>query len=453
MDNSAISSNRTDELCDNSLLKNRNFILHFFGSTISGFGDAFTLVALPWLVLEVTNSPIHLGLIMAAAGVPRAIVMLLGGALIDKVGAAATLLWSRVMFFILLSVLASLIWQQNLELWMLYAFSFASGVLGAFALPAAESLLPLLVKQLQLPKANGLILGGEQFGYLIAPAISGGMIWWVSNSNQATGHELDGLALIFAIDALTFLFAVISLLAVKLKRQKKATINYSFWKMTIDGFRHIKQDQSLLAFTIFLMLFGFLGNGPFFGLMPLFAKQNFTDGSATLGVLMSINGAGAITGILIGSLLRPKPSQLGPFLMSGYLLTGLGFASLSATDGMLSASITIYLTGMGCSWSMVAGISWIQVRVPETLLGRAISIIMFAFLGLVPLSISLNGFMANYFNVQNVMLVYGTLLALVSVLALTLSSIRSMGVTSGSSKQTFQGSGQQELLSNEQGVL
>lgn len=385
---------------------------------------------------------------MAVAGVPRAIVMLLGGAVIDRIGAASVLLWSRTLFFILLSVLALLIWQQNLELWMLYGFSFASGILGAFALPAAESLLPLLVQQQQLPKANGLILGGEQLGYLIAPAISGGLIWWASHNSQVTTHALDGLALIFAIDALTFLIAVIALLAIKVPGQSVTVVADGFWKMTLDGFRHVKQDNALLAFTLFLMLFGFLGNGPFFGLMPIFAKQNFADGSAALGVLMSINGAGAITGILIGSLLQPKPSQLGLFLMSGYLLTGVGFACLATTTDMLWASITVYLTGVGCSWSMVAGISWIQIRVPEALLGRTISIIMFAFLGLVPLSIALNGFMADAFAVQNVMLVYGVLLALVSVFALTLSSIRSMGVISNSSKHAFQRSGKPELVSS-----
>ena len=66
------------------MLRSRNFRLLWIGEAVSLLGDQFTLIALPWLVLQLTGDALAMGTVLALAGVPRAIFILLGGALTDR---------------------------------------------------------------------------------------------------------------------------------------------------------------------------------------------------------------------------------------------------------------------------------------------------------------------------------------------------------------------------------
>ena len=68
-------------------LKNPHYRLWLIGGTISFLGDQFYLVALPWLVLQQTGSAVAMGAIMMAGAIPRAVLMLMGGAVSDRVSA------------------------------------------------------------------------------------------------------------------------------------------------------------------------------------------------------------------------------------------------------------------------------------------------------------------------------------------------------------------------------
>lgn len=67
----------------------RNFRLLFAGTTTSLLGDQFALIATPWLVLKLTGDPLALGIVLALEGLPRALFMLLGGAVTDRLSRAS----------------------------------------------------------------------------------------------------------------------------------------------------------------------------------------------------------------------------------------------------------------------------------------------------------------------------------------------------------------------------
>src|SRR5258707_9061731 len=78
-----------------SPLSVRNFRLLWIGEGISLLGDQFYMIALPWLVLQLTGSPLALGTVMALAGIPRALFMLVGGAFVDRFSPHAVMLASN----------------------------------------------------------------------------------------------------------------------------------------------------------------------------------------------------------------------------------------------------------------------------------------------------------------------------------------------------------------------
>ena len=127
-----------------ALSRNTNFRLLFGGSTVSMFGDQFTLVALPWLVLKLTGDPGALGLVLAAMAVPRAVFMLIGGAVVDHFSARAVLLLARGANAVMVAILAAMVLTGTISMPWVYALAlgialrqpFIDVVLSGAATPA-----------------------------------------------------------------------------------------------------------------------------------------------------------------------------------------------------------------------------------------------------------------------------------------------------------------------------
>src|SRR5215208_4680144 len=92
----------------------------WIGASISQLGDQFYLVALPWLALQLTGSSLALGTILMAAGVPRAALMLVGGAVTDRFSARRVLMMTAGIRTVLVGTVAVLVWLQRIQLWELY---------------------------------------------------------------------------------------------------------------------------------------------------------------------------------------------------------------------------------------------------------------------------------------------------------------------------------------------
>src|SRR6476646_3200399 len=113
-------------------LRERNFRRLWIGSAISLLGDQFYLVALPWVVLQLTGSAIAMGTIMMAAAIPRAVLMLLGGALTDRTSPRRILMSTATARTLFVAAIGFLLWFHLLRLWQLYLLGFAFGVADAF---------------------------------------------------------------------------------------------------------------------------------------------------------------------------------------------------------------------------------------------------------------------------------------------------------------------------------
>src|SRR5262245_60594181 len=108
----------------------------WLGATISLLGDQFYLVALPWLGLQLTGSSLILGTLLMVAAIPRAVFMLIGGAVIDRFSARRVLMTTAAVRALLVGGVAALVWLHRIQLWELYALTFCFGVADAFSFPA-----------------------------------------------------------------------------------------------------------------------------------------------------------------------------------------------------------------------------------------------------------------------------------------------------------------------------
>src|SRR5262245_30481061 len=129
----------------------------WIGATISLLGDQFYLVALPWLVLEIQGSSLALGSVLMVAAIPRAALMLVGGAVTDRVSPRRVLMTTAAVRAVLVGAVAALVWLRVVQMWQLYLLTFAFGVADAFSFPAGATLVPSLVEPQQLQPANALM--------------------------------------------------------------------------------------------------------------------------------------------------------------------------------------------------------------------------------------------------------------------------------------------------------
>ena len=188
------------------VLKARDYRLLWIGQAVSHLGDQFHLIALPWLVLTLTHDPFQLGLVLALAGIPRAAVMLIGGAFADRHSPRVIMLVSDALRFVIAAALAVSILTGSVQLWMVYALAVGFGVVSGFFMPAAEASLPRLLENKQLEAGNALMMGADQLMSFVGPALAGVVIalFGASHVAGATAGSLTGVGVAFAVDALSF---------------------------------------------------------------------------------------------------------------------------------------------------------------------------------------------------------------------------------------------------------
>src|SRR5690242_14798406 len=137
-------------------LKTRNFILWWTGATLSLLGDQFYVVALPWVVLQLTGSAVVMGMVAMCAGIPRALLMLMGGAVADRMSARKLLMTTAACRAVLVGAIACLLWKGDLAIWHMYLLATGFGIADAFAMPSAPAMMRSLVEPQQLPAANSV---------------------------------------------------------------------------------------------------------------------------------------------------------------------------------------------------------------------------------------------------------------------------------------------------------
>jgi MFS family permease len=358
-------------------LFNRDFRYLWIGNTLSGCGDQFFLVALPWLILQLTGSGAILGSIMMVEAIPRAALMLIGGAITDRLSPRKIMLATAVGRTVLVATLAAVIWTQHVEVWQIYVLCFLFGVADAFAAPAAQTLLPSLVAPTQLAAANAMSQGTQQIAMLVMPAPAGLIV------------AAFGVAWAFSIDAVSFLFIIGALLMLRdppkvASSKPRANIGHSI----IEGLRYVKNDAALTSLMCVAAVINFCVTGPMSVGIAYLAKQDF--GSATsFGVLVSSVAAGSLAGLLLAAARRQR--KRGWVLLACCALVAVGTFSICLLHSLWMLMAVLFVIGASAGFMNVHLLAWFQQRVDRSILGRVMSVLMFASLGLMPLSLAAAG--------------------------------------------------------------
>ena len=187
-----------------ALLRNPNFLWTMSGALLSMLGDQFTLIALPWLVLKMTGDTLALGIMLALIGIPRALFMLIGGALVDRYSPKQVLMLTKYVNTLLLGLLGLLVMSGNLSPGLLYGLALAIGLTSAFSIPSATSMMPNVIPPEQLQAANSMMLGLRQFTMFAGPVLAGLLIALFADGRPGIAGVALGIGCAFLFDAFSF---------------------------------------------------------------------------------------------------------------------------------------------------------------------------------------------------------------------------------------------------------
>jgi MFS family permease len=363
-------------------LRVRDFRLIFGGESISVIGDYFHFVALAWLTLQLTGSGLALGSVLMVAGIPRAVFILLGGALSDRFSPRSLMLYSNAFRALVVAVLAVLVLTGRAELWHLFMFAAIFGVVDALFYPALNTILPMLVDEETLPPANALMQGSQQLAGLIGPAIAGIFIAAVQ------------IGVAFVVDAVSFSIAALAVLFVvggrRVVHAESDGPRPSLLGTIGDGFRFAWSDPAVRSLILLTAAFNLAFNGPLLVGLPFLADNSLGGGSATFGILLSGFGAGSLVGAAgAGSIARVP--RLGTVVLAIAVGMGAAFGLLGLAPNVLTAGAILATIGVGAGFLNVHIISWLQGRTAEEMRGRVMSMVMLGSIGLAPLSYALAG--------------------------------------------------------------
>ena len=338
-------------------------------------GDFFSYIAISWLTLQITGSALALGAVLTMAGIPRASLMILGGALTDRFSAQRLMSMSAFGRAVLMTVFAVDVGSAHVELWHLYVYSVVLGTLGAFFLPAQATILPRVVPTEMLEAGNAAINIGTQAARVIAPAVAGVVV------------ARFGSAPAFAVDGACYLLCAVAVLQLRIP-DRVLTATQGLVRSVGAGFAYVWRDRALMAVFAIAVALNFALAGPMQIGLVLIARQRFA-GAASLGLILAASAIGSVVGTLIAGTARPR--RVGLLWIFIPLATAGITALLGVTTLLPLAASLMLLFGCGTGVINVITPAWIQRRTEPAMLGRVMALANTAALGAVPISQAIAG--------------------------------------------------------------
>jgi MFS family permease len=369
-----------------SALRQRNFRLYWFGQMISLIGTTMQTIGQAWLVLELTHSPVQLGVVGALQFLPVLLFSLVGGVLADRwpkrrillvTQSAATM--QALLFYILLAT-------STIQLWHIYVLALLLGITTTLDQPTRSAFVVELVGREDLSNAVALNSSLVNLARIVGPGI-GGIIIAISN-----------VTLLFLLNAISFLPVILGLALInrhELHGQAFGRARKNTWQSLREGVAYVWHSPTILWVILvvgLVLLFG----ANFSVFLPLFATDVLHVGAAGFGLLSAATGGGALIAALWLAWRHQRPTIRA--ILFGTLILGIleivfAFSQLYSLSLALIAVLGFVETTFGA-----LAITLIQTIAPDHLRGRVMSVYILFFTGSIPPGFLLAGWLSEQFG-------------------------------------------------------
>jgi MFS family permease len=363
----------------------RRLILSQFFSLV---GSQMQVVAINWHIYLLTRSPLALGFVGLTRVVPIIIFSLWGGVVADRYDRRRIMISTQAAMAAVALLLAVATWRRQETLWLLYGLNLLSAAAVAFDGPARQALIPRLVSAEDLPGALSLNVSVFQASLISGPALAGLIIAGHTGPLHAGAAQLApagtpihtlGLALIYFLNALSFLTVIFALVTMKTSGapEKDAAAAHP-WEALREGLRFVFRTP-LMVWTMSLDFLATFFSGAT-SLLPIFADQVLKVGARGYGILAAAPAIGALAGSLYLSL-RPLPRKQGQVFLVSVAIFGAATVVFGLSRSFPLTMLALAMTGLADAISTVIRQTLRQLLTPDRLRGRMTSINMIFFMG------------------------------------------------------------------------
>jgi MFS family permease len=394
-----------------SALKVKPYRNFWFGLLAIYFGVQVQSLSQAWLAYELTRSPLKLGLVTAAWGLPVFFLSVFGGVVADRMSKRKVLIWSRLWISAVTLVTAVLVATGRIEYWHLIVSGVALGFGYAFSMAANQSIIPELVPPELTLNAIALNNGGFNLSRVAGPALAGLLIGFIGTGGA------------FYVATVCYLIAIVVLWMLPTGPRKGKDRNEPLLAFLLDGLKYLSGSRPVMMIMALELVLLFIAM-PFQNFMPAFAER-FEVKALGYGFLVTMIGVGAV----IGSL---SVASLGDYRRKGRLLlyTGVAYGFVLAAFTVIpSFGVALpFLIAIGVFGSSYLAISntLIQLNVTDSVRGRVMSVYL-TVSGLQPLGVLTMGALSEAIGLPLAVGGGGiVLLVIMIVMLFTASSIKQL---------------------------
>jgi MFS family permease len=368
-----------------------NYRRFFIGQLISLSGTWMQTVAAIWVVLELTDSGVAVGLTTALQFLPMLLIGAWGGLLADRIPKRRLLITTQALMAIPAGFLFVVTATGVVAPWMVYLAVFAFGSLNAIDNPTRQSFVIEMVGPDRVVNAVSLNSVIVQAARIVGPALAGILIATV------------GVVPCFALNALTFAAMIFALWSMDPRKLQAAPVAGREPGAIRAGLRYVLRTPELMVPLALMALVGTLGFN-FQVVLPLLAKFSFDSGAMTYAALVSAMAVGSIAGALING----HRGETGPRLIAaGALAFGVS-ALLAAAMPTLVLEIAVLMLLGAAAVTFAATInSTLQLAVSPEMRGRVMALYSVVFLGSTPIGAPLTGWLAQTYDPRVALLLAG----------------------------------------------
>ncbi len=334
----------------------RDFALLFWGQLVSAAGTQMQVVAVAWQVLLLTHSPVALGLIGLAQGIPRLLFSLVGGVFADVLDRRRLLLVVNGLLACTSAALALCTMAHAINVAVIYGVVLVASSVSAFEFPTRQAVIPSLVPREQL--AGALALNSAAFGVtVIVGAAVGGIV--LAQVGVANTYWVDVSS--YAV----VLVALLLMVAPRIPVEQRARAGVAALR---EGIHFVRAHPVILAMMSLDFVATFFGSPR--ALLPVYAQDVYHAGAQGLGILLAATSIGAVT-------VTPLAGRIGRMMRKGVgvvvavLGWGVCIVAFGVAPGPLWLGVAL-LAGAGAA-DMVSSIlrgQILQLTTPDELRGR-----------------------------------------------------------------------------------
>lgn len=336
------------------LRRNRGFSVFLLTQGISNLGDAVNAVVVPLVLLQLTRSPVLVATLALLETVPRLVLQLPAGALVDRWDRRRTLLLTDVGRGLLTLVVPAAALAHGPVVLAPFAVAVPLSVLSSLFGAGFAAITPALVGRERLEQAYALVEGGESLAWVAGPAIAGVLVATVGGANA------------LALDGASFLSSALGLALIRVPGPVPAAERRNLGRDVLDGLRFLAGNADLRRVQLSWALYGSIGYGVVIGLVFV-GSQGGSAGPALASAAVAAYAGGSLLGTMLAGWRRAASPSLAVAACLGVLAAG---SLLVATGWLAAIPPGGLLFGLGEGYFLVNVLTLRAEVTPDELMGR-----------------------------------------------------------------------------------